>query len=1445
MVRSISNPALAALQEQYGTEPINVVRIYWETNTYTQYSDREYANSKPTITNISAIDDIINIQGSSSSSTMSITLFDLDRVLLDLINRKNIVNVKVEVYQTFLQLAESDMFLIYYGFITTPINYSEGDTALSFQIESKIKSRQVGFSPEEGQFKDVQDNLIGEVWPLCFGSPIHVKAALGRTTLRGTSATRFVIPDTTLAIKQRLIRISKQNLKNNHKFLLDLISQGENLTPKPIDLRDTYADLIIKEDQLKQKLEDMKDEATAIQNTVKESIDSYNADPSSDNYQKVQTLKNSRKILYDLIAGKNSELKQTRYLKSFVEAQLNNAKYGFNFIGKIRQKISTLLSNYDELEQQGRIADLTVALQALESCTKVLTTNGEKFPQNVELTVDLGNQSLKGYFNGRVFHVTALVPSYIGIQCANKQDTELNTFYVSDPTLRLAGKFALLPSGDIIRINQQTGTKCYFELRTKIKETTVKRSEIDTDNEILKRARDGLKDLLTGNETDEELIRIMNEIPKALSQQIFDKLTGGNSHKQLLQISFNAVGGTFKILVEDFETEELAYNCTAKNVKDALMKMPLIIGRRLFHNVTSDDFIKVTPKDPTKTRLNQTPFIIEFDAKMLPMPSMSCISTNLKAANYAQKLVVFNSALTNSGTCKIKLPNGEVTRDIKHNSNSFQVYNELLNTSYFDSTNLRVTGGPLGTIGGSSVIIEDLLKRQGTLEIVSSTGDVKFEISTIYTNNLNSGTPTDYHPLASVTWIAEGECAQEYTKKEIEKKLQEAVGRSQYDDQLKALKKNMLTLMNGFDKAVNADNWDTFQETGKYLRDYVRIMRSVQIPQSIVQEAYRLISDKEYQNLFDAEILNYMIWKRSMYPIEKEVKEQEDKYYILGHQVTNLLEVAGTVLPSWLINYIGIEDDQEFIRRAHRLPQTEAEYNEPGTEIKLSSDYQEKYVANIVPGTIHGVYAFKSVEGIKSLSPIPSSYYVKNESENYGNLNLVTLTFRRPLSEYGDEGWEDDIYVTLTSSVGPNVADILQHIINTYTTSTANFSAVRDKYTNYPAHFAVTQKIDALKLCADIAWQSRSILIFKNGIPMLKYYAERPTPVATITASDINERSLKITTTDNMNIVTKFIAKWKPHNAVTKENKIIFRHNVSVFDENEEEYDFYIYNDGSLVSKSATFWMIRKANMFKIIDFTMPMHRLNIENQDCVTIDLPNNLVANGPILGEIIKYEYNSDNNEINVQVWLPILFGSNTEYEFTFPANLSVDTEFPSTDIILSGNAGSPLGQRVPNGTAFDPFGNPALFLRPNDFGDLKISDGRDSLPSNPANEIVEEDFDPSQFNKIIVPPLAPLAGPNDTDFDISGMDPDLRAESLIAYGTVEDLESIKSIRPPGSINIISVQRYNVRLFNGNIVVARQMEIRPDERIRYGTSVLVVYSPENGEYQMQASTYSSGRDV
>jgi len=322
------------------------------------------------------------------------------------------------------------------------------------------------------------------------------------------------------------------------------------------------------------------------------------------------------------------------------------------------------------------------------------------------------------------------------------------------------------------------------------------------------------------------------------------------------------------------------------------------------------------------------------------------------------------------------------------------------------------------------------------------------------------------------------------------------------------------------------------------------------------------------------------------------------------------------------------------------------------------------------------------VNGQRYLSLVPSTLYTKNESETMGSLTVTSLRFNTPLSNL-NQGWEDQIYVTLDSSVGPNVVDILEHLILTYTDRTIDattFNAVKARFQTggelYPANFALLERRNVFDEISDIAWQARCALIESNGVFYIKYLSEEPSPTVEISEDDIELNSFNLNITETEDLVTRMDAIWHkdylPLENGKEPNKVILRHNVKKYGLITKEFNFYIYNIQELVVKSATFWLIRYANTWKKINFTTFLNKSQLETLDDFTLAMTNNPIANSDITCTIEKAVYNTDSNTISVTAWTPVRSGEMSQYLFAWPADVDDTEQFPTALEIELGFAG-----------------------------------------------------------------------------------------------------------------------------------------------------------------------------
>lgn len=396
-----------------------------------------------------------------------------------------------------------------------------------------------------------------------------------------------------------------------------------------------------------------------------------------------------------------------------------------------------------------------------------------------------------------------------------------------------------------------------------------------------------------------------------------------------------------------------------------------------------------------------------------------------------------------------------------------------------------------------------------------------------------------------------------------------------------------------------------------------------------------------------------------------------------------------------------------------------------GSRVVISSDEPITYIVSIVPGTVLAVKAFKELNGERRLVNLPNDLYTV-QTTVYGSVTAVEVVVRKPLSSIIDQGWEDDLYVTFESDVGPDIIEILEYIIDNYTDldyDNTSFEYVRTKLTKFPANFPILERKNTIDVLKEIAFQARCAIWLSNGVFYLKYLPEEPTADDTIELSDIQHDSgVEVELGNTEDIITKMVILWHLSWAAEEPNRIILRHNVKKYGTQEEEFDFYIFNQPDIILKCATFWLIRLSKTWKRMKFKTFLNKLNLETFDCVTLDMsPRTYVANSAIKAIVEKASYNSADQTVDFEVKTPVEAGTMTPYVFFWPASVSPTLTFPTAPEIAAGFAGGdgigkdatgnlPIGFTDSignlNGTVF--VGGPNVVFRPqSDRGDRTPTD------------------------------------------------------------------------------------------------------------------------------------------
>lgn len=338
------------------------------------------------------------------------------------------------------------------------------------------------------------------------------------------------------------------------------------------------------------------------------------------------------------------------------------------------------------------------------------------------------------------------------------------------------------------------------------------------------------------------------------------------------------------------------------------------------------------------------------------------------------------------------------------------------------------------------------------------------------------------------------------------------------------------------------------------------------------------------------------------------------------------------------------------------------------------------YAVSIVPCTaIHAVYGRRKISVPNArdesyFAPFPSHYYEKQLTSEYEvNGDFVTgIKFWLTPEELKEEGWDDGVWVTATSSVGPAAGDILEYLLTRFTGITVNGASVsnlNDWTEDTPCNFVMYDKRNCLDLVRDIAWQSRAAVLFDQGQARLVYVPELTAPQLTMTESNTDFGSITLGFTQLEQIKTKVVGHWanslkgrkgsmlieRPEVRGGKfyadiidpkdndERFYVYRENINRFGERTVDKRIYIYNEEAHVAKTLNFWGHRLANSWRYIELTGYMPCLILQPWDRINLNFTTpilNNISSAPAIVEETVYDPNTD--KVKLRLWIPSLSGS-----------------------------------------------------------------------------------------------------------------------------------------------------------------------------------------------------------
>jgi len=347
----------------------------------------------------------------------------------------------------------------------------------------------------------------------------------------------------------------------------------------------------------------------------------------------------------------------------------------------------------------------------------------------------------------------------------------------------------------------------------------------------------------------------------------------------------------------------------------------------------------------------------------------------------------------------------------------------------------------------------------------------------------------------------------------------------------------------------------------------------------------------------------------------------------------------------------------------------------PGTNVRLLAGYNDLYIANLLPSTeVLEVYAWRSYRGEDIFAPIPSRYFNIYKNYSIAGREVTAIEFPNPLSAYSGENWQEDIYVSLRSTRGPNTSDIIKWLIETYSNleiEPDSFEYVRQAVTKFWANFAVFDQPNVLSLCEDIARQSRCAILIGNGQIKIKYLSEIPVPIQTLNRDLTELKSLQLAFSTLDSVITRSKNSWRLDYSEReeKEKEYVYKNNINTLGLQEEEDEYFIYNVELFVKISAGFWGYRTSNIWRKLVLSTFLQAIKAEAFDAFTLSIED--FSENDILAEVDTQSHDTN-------------FAPNIELQLTAGSKSgeSEDGQPIQDDNYWLGDPNYPVDMEIPSG-------------------------------------------------------------------------------------------------------------------------------------------------------------------
>ncbi len=567
-----------------------------------------------------------------------------------------------------------------------------------------------------------------------------------------------------------------------------------------------------------------------------------------------------------------------------------------------------------------------------------------------------------------------------------------------------------------------------------------------------------------------------------------------------------------------------------------------------------------------------------------------------------------------------------------------------------------------------------------------------------------------------------------------------------------------------------------------YVNGTLDILGGSDFPQGV--ETNIRIGDVEYTGTFSGDIYTITSTNRLDAPTENvdctQVGPLTEGYRQANEADPGSLEACAE--PSENIELRVVGGAGEAWRLLGDMAESEFIWLPSGSDVYLNDVSTRVHVVSLVPGTVTGIYAYRTFGANRQLTELPTDYYEVVETD-YGDYTAVEIHLQRDLSAYPDENWDDQLYVHFDSDVGPNPAAVIQWIIENFTDFTvdaASFASVTTALANYPCNYYHARKESVLTTLNRLAYEARCALIITDNVVKIKYLSDEPDTDKTFTQADLVAGSFSFNHTGTEDLITSQDVTWQPRGVDILEARSVLRR--LTVERNVQKYGYFgstrIYesiNNETQALKTATFWSIRDSNTWRRVRFQTTLEHMDLELFDTITLNIPQ-----FPNVKTVVEQmTVNPDNGVIEFECWTPVLSGTTDTYFFAWPANQAQEP-YPGDAYEIE----PPLISITP------PEGHP-LWIDPRSDDPIAVPTTGDRVPSDLDDtfpDTICQDMNDSELVDVIAPQFDRIGFAADTEQQADRADE--VASNGISYNFEEPEESTACGRPTLETCIWTVQ-------------------------------------------------------